>query len=71
MVDDGWGLWARGLAHLFVECEECILVLVLLANKKSNRNLYLDTDVVLVVGCLVFQQPPHLTTVLTSSYHVG
>lgn len=70
MVDDGSGLWARGLAYLFVECEECILVLVLLANNKSNRNLYLDTDFVLIVGCLVFQQPPHLTTVLTSSYHV-
>ena len=64
-------LWAGEVVHLFEECELCILVLQLLADKFHNRNKSLNTDVVLVVGSLVFPQPPHLTTALASSYHVG
>lgn len=65
-------LWAGEVVHLFEECELCILVLQLLADKFHNRNLCLNTDVVLVVGSLVFQQlEQHLTTALASSCHVG
>ncbi len=65
MGDDG-GLWARGLAHVFEECELCILVVELLADRSRNHSLCLNTGVVLVVEGLVFQQPPHLIAVLTS-----
>lgn len=54
-VGDDSELWARGLAHLFQEYEECILVVQLLADKKSNRNPCLDTDVVLFVEGLAFE----------------
>jgi hypothetical protein len=68
-VGDDWGLWVRGLAHLFEECELCILVVELLADRSRNHSLCLNTGVALFAGGLVFQQAPHLIAVLASSYH--